>query len=485
MPSPTRIPDVLVIGGGAAALAAAIDAAAAGASVRLLDAAPPALLGGNTRHSRNFRCSHDAPTPWTPDAYPPAQFRADVLRATGGGADPVLLEALVQQSRALPDWLLAQGVALQRPAQGPLPYSRRTAFFLGGGMAAVRALADRALALGVDMVPGCAAHALVLRGRRMTAVVTDQGSMSAGACVLACGGAHADPAWLARHWGAAARGFVNRGTPHVRGELLQWLLAQGAAAAGDPAGLYLVAVDARSPAHDGGIVTRIRGMPLGVVVDRQGRRRHDEGADTASTRYSRWGQRLAAYPEQTGWLVLDDPGLRAAPAALYPPLRAPDIASLAVLCGIDPAGLEATFTAYNAAVRAPAQSDAAAGWRTACLDPPKSAYARPILEPPFAAYPMRPGVTFAHHGIAVDACTRVRWTDGTVLENAFAAGMLMAANLIPQGYVSGLAVSISLVFGRIAGRAAVQAAGRPAAPLPEPDQGHFERAEPDPAGPVT
>ncbi|WP_242475548.1 FAD-dependent tricarballylate dehydrogenase TcuA [Thiohalocapsa halophila] len=460
MPASARTPDVLVVGGGAAALAAAIDAAAAGAAVRLLDAAPPALLGGNTRHSRNFRYTHDAPTRWTPDAYTAEELRADLLRASGGAAAPALLSALAQRSGELPGWLGAQGVALQRPAQGPLPYSRKTAFFLGGGTAAVRALADRALALGVEVTPSCGAHALVRDGRRVTAAVTALGTLSAGAFVLACGGAHADPVWLARHWGQAAAGFVNRGTPHVRGELLHWLLAAGAASAGDPAGLYLVAVDGRSPAADGGIVTRIRGMPLGLVVDRDGRRRHDEGADTASTRYSRWGQRLAAYPAQTAWLVLDAAGLRAAPAALYPPIQAASIDALAAAAGIDAAGLAATLPGYNASARPGTDPDAAAGWHTAGLDPPKSAHARPLVEPPFAAYPMRPGVTFAHHGIAVDARTRVAWADGGHLDNTFAAGMIMAANLIPRGYVSGLAVSISLVFGRIAGKEAVQAAGR-------------------------
>jgi tricarballylate dehydrogenase len=452
--------DVLVIGGGAAALAAAIDAAAAGAAVRLLDVAPPALLGGNTRHSRNFRYAHDVPTCWTPDAYTADELRADLLRASGGAADPALSRVLAERSCELPGWLTAQGVALQRPAQGPLPYSRRTAFFLGGGMAAVRALADRALALGVEITPSCGVNRLALDGRRVTAALTDQGAMPAGACVLACGGAHADPAWLARLWGEAARGFVNRGTPHVRGELLRWLLAAGALGIGDPAGLYLVAVDARSPAADGGIVTRIRGMPLGIVVDRDGRRRHDEGADTASTRYARWGQRLAAYPGQIGWLVLDAAGLRATPAALYPSIQAQSIHALAAAAGIDANGLRATVDTYNASLQQPEDMDDAAGWHTAGLDPPKSGHARPIVEPPFAAYPMRPGVTFAHHGIAVDTRTRVAWADAGHLDNGFAAGMIMAANLIPQGYVSGLAVSISLVFGRIAGFEAAQAAGR-------------------------
>ncbi len=447
----TRASDVLVIGGGAAALAAAIEAACAGASVDLLDQAPAWLRGGNTRHSRNFRYTHDGPTAFTPDAYTEAQFRAELLHATGGGVDRALLDVLVTASAGLPDWLVGQGVALQQAGDGRLPYSRKTAFFLGGGMAAVRALTDRALALGVRIQHGTGVDALRLDGRRVTAALTHAGEITAGAVVLACGGAHADPSWLRKHLGAAASGFINRGTPHARGELLLWLLAQGAVPVGDPAELYLVAVDARSPADDGGILTRIRGMPLGIVVDRNGRRRFDEGADTASTRYSRWGQRLAAYPDQTGWLILDAAGLRAAPAALYPPIQASGTRALAEALGIDAAGLAVTLAGYNASIRAGADPADAAGCSTQDLYPPKSAHARPIAEPPFAAYPMRPGVTFAHYGVAVDARTRVAWRDAGYLDNAFAAGMIMAANLIPRGYVSGLAVTISLVFGRIAG----------------------------------
>jgi tricarballylate dehydrogenase len=452
------MPDVLVIGGGAAALAAAIEAAAAGATVQLLDAAPAQLRGGNTRHARNFRCAHDAPTPFTPDGYPCAEFRADLLRATEATADPALLQPLVTGSAALPAWLQAQGVALQRADDGRLPYSRRTAFFLGGGMAAMRALHDRALMLGVRVRQQTPVAKLRLDGHRVLAAVTEREAVATRACVLACGGAHADPVRLRRHWGAAADGFINRGMPYARGELLQWLLAEGALPVGDPAGLYLVAVDARSPADDGGIVTRIRGMPLGIVVDQAGRRRFDEGADTASTRYARWGRRLADLPAQTGWLVLDAAGLRKAPAALYPPIQAATVGALAGRLGIDAAGLAATIADYNASLRPPAVGDDAAGWHSVGLSPPKSAHALPIAESPFAAYPMRPGVTFAHHGLAVDAQTRVRWRDGRQLDNGFAAGMIMAANLIPRGYLSGLAVSISLVFGRIAGRQAAAAA---------------------------
>ena len=53
--------DVVVVGGGNAALCAAIEAAEAGRRVVLLEGAPKPYRGGNSRHTRNFRCMHHGP----------------------------------------------------------------------------------------------------------------------------------------------------------------------------------------------------------------------------------------------------------------------------------------------------------------------------------------------------------------------------------------------------------------------------------------
>jgi tricarballylate dehydrogenase len=237
---------------------------------------------------------------------------------------------------------------------------------------------------------------------------------------------------LRRHCGERAEGFINRGTPHATSPLLQSLLSRGIASAGEPSAVYLVAVDARSPTDDGGIVTRVRSMHVGMVVDREGRRRHDEAADTASTRYAAWGQRLADFPGQIGYLILDQRGLQIEAPSFYPPISAPDLAALARRLDLPAAALARSLLDYNAA--------------------------RPTLEPPFFAFPMRPGLTFTYHGVAVDSTLRICHQTQGPIANLFAAGMLMAPNLLGRGYLSSLALMIGLATGRAAGAAAAKAA---------------------------
>ncbi|QIK37598.1 FAD-dependent tricarballylate dehydrogenase TcuA [Caldichromatium japonicum] len=449
--------DVLVIGGGAAALAAAIEARRIGCSVLLAERAPCHLRGGNTRHARNLRLAHLAPTPFSPGAYPPATFWSELQRATQNTADPLLGQRLVEGSLAIADWLQGAGVPLQPIAGHRLPESQRTVFLLGGGKTLVQRLYAHAKHLGIEIRYETEVTDPLLTGGRLLEVCcrkAEYKQLRPRAVIACCGGAQANRAWLARHWGEAADGFINRGSPWVTGEFLAALLEQGAQAVGDPRGAYLVAVDGRSPADDGGIVTRIRGIPEGIVVDQEGRRREDEGGDTASTRYALWGRRLADWPRQIGYLLLDARGLRAAPPALYPPISAATLGELAIQLGIDPEALRLTLDAYHAAIRPPrAPGD---DWQALGLLPPKTRRAYPLVEPPFHAYPLRPGITFTAQGLAVGPDTRVRLANGGVVENLFAAGMIMAPNLIPQGYLSGLALTIGLVFGRIAGSEAAR-----------------------------
>ena len=458
----SRAVDVLVVGGGSAALCAAIAARRIGASVRIVEQAPATLRGGNTRHARNFRLMHDRPAWYVPDAYGEDAFFRDLLRVTHGATDERLARVLIRGSATIAQWLGDNGVRLQDLASGAMPYSRRTAFFLGGGKAMINALYATAAKLGVTI--GYDSEVVELAfgdDRNCEAAIAHGGSIErvvAKTAVVCSGGHQANLDWLRESFGVAADGFMIRGTPYVTGSVLRLLLDAGVRPAGDPSRCHMVAVDARGPKFDGGIVTRITGIPHGIVVDRDGRRFHDEGEDARKTHYARWGARIADCPGQIAHLIMDAKGLSRAPPTALPPLRAGSIAGLATALRIDPAALETTIREFNAAACA-ADDRPLAKRCTNGLTPPKSRGAVALSDPPFAAYPLRPGVTFTHFGVAVDDHMRVVRTDGRPASNVFAAGMIMAANVLGDGYLAGLGVSLSTVFGRLAGEEAARHAG--------------------------
>src|SRR5579863_8618678 len=144
--------DVLVIGGGNAALCAAIAAAREGASVLVLEGAPKFYRGGNTRHTRNMRCAHDAATDILTGPYTEQEFWEDLLRVTGGQTDEELARYMIAESKDILGWIVEQGVRWQPSLGGTLSLGRTNSFFLGGGRAMLNALYLTAEQLGVDIL---------------------------------------------------------------------------------------------------------------------------------------------------------------------------------------------------------------------------------------------------------------------------------------------------------------------------------------------
>ena len=147
-----RLFDVLVAGGGNAGLCAALEARAAGASVLVLEAAPRSYRGGNSRHTRNLRCMHEAPTEVLTDAYPEEEYLDDLIQVTGGATDPTLARLTIRGSDACTAWMRAQGVRFQPALGGTLQLGRTNAFFLGGGKALINAYYRAAEALGAQVL---------------------------------------------------------------------------------------------------------------------------------------------------------------------------------------------------------------------------------------------------------------------------------------------------------------------------------------------
>ena len=131
--------DVLVIGGGNAALCAALMAREAGASVLLLESAPRAWRGGNSAHTRNLRCMHDAPQDVLVDAYSEEEFWQDLLKVTGGLTNEHLARLVIRESSTCRPWMRRHGVHFQPALAGTLHVARTNAFFMGGGKALVNA----------------------------------------------------------------------------------------------------------------------------------------------------------------------------------------------------------------------------------------------------------------------------------------------------------------------------------------------------------
>jgi tricarballylate dehydrogenase len=145
--------------------------------------------------------------------------------------------------------------------------------------------------------------------------------------------------------------------------------------------------------------------------------------------------------------------------SLFPPIQAPSVRELAVKLDLDPGALEKTVSDFNAAVR-PGTFDPTAldDCRTEGLMPPKSHWARRLETPPFYAYPVRPGITFTYLGTKVDRQARILMGDGKPSANMFAAGEIMAGNVLGKGYAAGIGMTIGSVFGRIAGQEAANRA---------------------------
>jgi tricarballylate dehydrogenase len=456
--------DVLVIGGGNAALCAALTARQAGAAVTVLEHAPRACRGGNSRHTRNFRCAHDAPTDVLTDAYPEEEFLADLNRVTKGEGDPVLSRLLITRSTGCPAWMKQFGARFQSSLRGTLHLGRTNVFFLGGGKALMNtyyAAAERAgvrveydaEVIGLDIADGKFQSAQVRMGDRTQTV-------TAKAVVIAAGGYEANIEWLREAWGDAADNFIIRGTPFNTGTLLRLMLDAGAEPIGDPTQCHAVAVDARAPRFDGGIVTRLDSLPFGVVVNKLGERFYDEGEDAWPKRYAIWGRLVAAQPGQIAFSVVDAKVTGSFMPSVFPPVVAGTVRELAAKLELPAETLEATVTAFNQAVR-PGTFDRATldDCQTEGLTPPKSHWAQRIDTPPFWGYPLRPGITFTYLGLKVDDAARVVMADGRMAANIYAAGEIMAGNILRQGYVAGIGMTIGTVFGRIAGEGASHYAG--------------------------
>jgi len=458
-------PDVMVIGGGNAALCAALMAREAGASVLLLEAAPRAWRGGNSGHTRNLRCMHDAPQDVLIDVYPEEEYWQDLLKVTGGQTNEQLARLAIRESSNCRDWMRKHGVHFQPSLSGTLHLSRTNAFFMGGGKALVNAYCRSAEKLGVQIRYDAPVDRLVIRDGRFVAAYIGDERIEAKTCVLAAGGFESNRAWLHEAWGQNADGewpadnFLIRGTRFNMGVLLKFMIEQaGADVIGDPSQSHCVAIDARAPLYDGGICTRIDCVSLGVVVNKNAKRFYDEGEDFWPKRYAVWGRLVAQQPGQTAYSIIDAKAIGRFMPPVFPGVKADSLAELARNLSLDETTFMQTMNDYNGACRVGTFDHTALDdCHTEGVAPAKTHWARPLDTAPFCGYALKPGITFTYLGLKINDQAAVHFA-GQPSDNLFVAGEMMAGNVLGKGYTAGVGMAIGTAFGRIAGTQAARSA---------------------------
>jgi tricarballylate dehydrogenase len=487
------IADLIVVGAGNAALCAALAAREQGASVLVLEKAPEHLRGGNTfftgggfrfpyRGLDDIRAlipemSDDECAGIDVGVYPQSQFYDDLMRVTEGLADPDLAQTLV--SRAYPTvlwmrdqglrWVLLYGRQAYRVGDKLRFWGGLITEAIGGGEGLSDSLFEIARKKGIRVQYDSKVTALHLDDHgRVTGLTARAGDqfihLPARAVVLACGGFEANPEWRTRYLGRDWELARVRGTRYNTGDGIRIALDAGAQPFGHWSGCHAVQWDIASPPFGDrriGDLFQKHSYPLGIIVNVEGRRFVDEGADFRNYTYAKYGREVLHQPQRTAFQVFD--------AKVIDMLRdeyrisaitkatSETLEGLAGALGIDVAGFVETVRAYNAAVQ-PGEYNPAVldGKRTDGITPPKSNWALPLDTPPYTGFAVTCGITFTFGGLRIDPVTaQVLDTEDRPIPGLYAAGELVGG-LFYHNYAGGSGLMAGSVFGRIAGESAAR-----------------------------
>jgi tricarballylate dehydrogenase len=451
--------NLVVVGHGAAGLTAALAAAEAAHAARvpigvtLVEKASADEAGGNTRWTPSYMRMI------APDRVEPT-FVDDMLAATAGRGDRRYFTRLAADAPATMGWIASHGVPFHAPtyylAKGPPRIQP-----VGGGATIHRELTRAAQEAGVSLRYGCAAHGLVRQNGRLTGVRLANGeTVAADAVILAAGGFQGDPAMMREHFGPGGEclPLLAPRARHNTGDGIRMALDVGADRAGAWNGMHSEPIDPRS--QNSAPVVLL--YPYGIVVDRSGRRFFDEGGGLVHETWEWFSRHIHFATEgRRAYAILDArvrqiPEWQRATRSEVAPVEADTLGALAQAIDVDAAGLATTVAAYNAVcIGDPSTFDATrldglAASRA--LQPPKSNWARAIVQPPFLAWPLVGAVAYTFGGVATSDDAEVL-RDGKPIPGLYAAGEI-------TGHFYGTApnaVSVlrAFVFGRIAGLEAV------------------------------
>jgi tricarballylate dehydrogenase len=474
--------DVVVAGCGAAGLSAAVAAAEAGAKVAVLERAPVEERGGNSRYTEAFmrmksldEVAHD--------------FESNLAANAGGHVDPSLVNETARPYKDWPSivkamsftdpelistfaseagpslaWLQGHGVRIADIPFTFLTTSTTRLAPIGGGLAIIEALANKAESLGVSFFYETAARSLkVVAGRVVGLYAAGKNNAEilfhARAVILACGGFEGNQEMLTRYVGPQSIHLrpVARGGYYNKGDALLMALEIGAASSGDFARFHAEPVDPRSGVSEPNIMV----FPYGILVNKDGLRFCDEAPGPTDATYEEVTRQIFAQKDGLAYVILDKkiddvPRWKLAVRTDEPAITGGSIQELAKGMGVPAESLGATVAAFNRACPTAAFDPSAADGRlhTEGLTPRKSNFARPLDTPPFIAYPMISSNVFTFGGLKVNSSSQVLNLDGEPIPGLYAGGEVIG--LYFGRYTGATSVLRGIVFGRIGGRAAAQ-----------------------------
>ena len=484
--------DVVVVGAGSAALNAALSAKEQGSKVLVLEKAPEHLRGGNSYFTGGlFRFAYSGleeivnllPEIGTEEqeridvgSYDNSDFYADVMRVTEGLSNPDLLQILVSESYPTMIWMRDQGVpwilAYGRQAfehEGKLRFwGGLIVESVGGG----KGLSDRLFELcqnvGIEVRYQSAATELKTdnKGKISGVIIKGPDGYEHITChnvVLACGGFEANAEMRTRYLGPGWELAKVRGTQYNTGEGIQMALDIGAQSHGHWSGCHAVAWDLNAPPHGDRNVADLfqkHSYPFGLIVNVDGERFVDEGADFRNYTYAKYGREILKQPQRAAFQLFDQKSKHLLRDEYFiqqaTMVESDTIEQLAEGLDINVPGLVKTIYNYNESVQDgefnPTDLD---GKGTIGLTPPKSNWAQKFDSPPYIGYAVTCGITFTFGGLKIDTRCRVQDTSDVPIPGLYAAGEL-TGGLFYNNYPGGAGLMAGAVFGKIAGREAGQ-----------------------------
>ena len=480
--------DVVVIGAGNAAMCAAIAARENGAKTIVLEKSPEKEKGGNTTYTHgsirfaynnNEEIKQIIPDLGEEDfkitdfgSYSEEQFYDDLCRMTEYRTDPALASLLTGKSYETMKWLTSHNIRF-------IPIYGRQAFkvdgifkfwggmvleSVGGGHGLVEALHQEAKTMGISILYDTMAVELIHTDDGIAGVVIKEKgktkTIQAKSVVIASGGFHANVEMRTRYLGPKWDVVHTRGSKYNTGEGIQMALNIGALPAGNWSQAHSVTGDRYLPDFEEGF--QKLSYPFGVIVNSEGKRFVDEGADFRNYTYAQYGKMILEQPNNCAWQIFDakvSPFLREEyKGRKVTKVNADTLEELADKIGeINKSAFLNEIQTYNDSIDETVSfnPNIKDGRKTEGLTIPKSNWANKIDTAPFEAYAVTCGITFTYGGVKINEKAQIQSILYEGIQGLYAAGEVVGG-LFYKNYPGGAGLMAGSVIGKIAGENAAK-----------------------------